>query len=240
MDILILGHNGMLGHMLVKYLTDHGHKIHISNNKFPSLNFKQDVLNFKGDYIINAIGAIPQRTNIFDINYELPIWLDRYTNIKIIHPGTDCEIDTNAYGTSKKIATEYIKNFSNHSKIIKTSIIGPELNSCASLFEWFLNSSGNVKGYSRAFWNGVTTLQWAIECNKLLNNWDYYQTETILYSSCISKFELLNQINLVFQKNIIILEDSTYTSNKCLRGTIKVKDITDQLIELKKYYYNEI
>lgn len=240
MDILILGHNGMLGHMLVKYLLDQNHTIHTSNNKFPSTEFKTDILNFKGDYIINAIGAIPQKTNVFDINYELPIWLDRYTNVKIIHPGTDCEIDANTYGISKKIAAEYIKNFSNHSKIIKTSIIGPEISSYSSLFEWFLRSTNNVKGYSKVFWNGVTTLQWAIECNKLLKDWDSYQIESILYADCISKFELLTQINLVFQKNIIILEDNTYKSNKCLHGTIKVKNITDQLIELKKYYYNEV
>lgn len=239
MNILVLGHKGMLGHMLVKYLTDQSHIVTVTENKFPSIEFKQDILKFEGDFIINAIGAIPQKTNIFDINYELPIWLDRYTNVKILHPSTDCEMDTTLYGTSKKIATEYIKNFSKHTKIIKTSIIGPELYSKASLFEWFLNSSTSVKGYSNVLWNGVTTLQWSIECNKILSNWDNTLIETILYSNCISKFKLLNEIKLVFRKNVHILEDDTYISNKCLHGNIKVKDITEQLLDLKLYYYTE-
>lgn len=239
MNILVLGHNGMLGHMLVKYLTDQNHIIHTINSKFPSKKFKNDVLKFNGEYIINAIGSIPQKTNIFDINYELPIWLDRYSSAKIIHPSTDCEIDQTLYGTSKKIASEYIKSFSNHTKIIKTSIIGPELNSKFSLFEWFLHSDKDVKGYTQTMWNGITTLQWSIICNDMINNWDKYDIETIVYSDCISKFELLKNINLVFQKNINILEDPNHISNKCMYGIIKTKSIADQLLELKSYYYND-
>ena len=60
MNILILGHKGMLGHMLVKYLTDQNYTIHTINHRFPSEEFKNEVLKFNGDYIINALGNIPQ------------------------------------------------------------------------------------------------------------------------------------------------------------------------------------
>ena len=238
MNILILGHKGMLGHMLVKYLTDQNYAIHTINHRFPSEEFKDKVLKFNGDYIINAIGAIPQKTNLFDINYELPIWLDKYANNKIIHAGTDCEIDNDEYGTSKRTASDYIKKFSTNTKIIKTSIIGPELESKSSLLEWFLNNDNiSCNGFTKAMWNGITTYEWVIQCEQLMDNWDIYLKETIISGNCISKFTLLNTIASVFEKSINILPVGDGI-NKCLVADIKTKDIKEQLIELKRYYYD--
>lgn len=239
MNILILGHKGMLGHMLVKYLTDQNYTIHTINYRFPSKEFKDEILKFKGDYIINAIGAIPQKTNLFDINHELPIWLDKYANNKIIHAGTDCEIDNDEYGISKRIASDYIKKFSTNTKIIKTSIIGPELDSKSSLLEWFLNSETNVKGYTEAMWSGITTLEWSKQCVNLISNWDKYEKENVIESTCLSKYDLLNLIKEIFNKNINIIPENKISINKCLKGNIKSSDIKIQLQELKKYYYND-
>lgn len=240
MNILVLGHKGMLGHMLVKYLTDQNHTIQTTNHRFPSEEFKSEVLNFSGDYIINAIGAIPQKTNIFDINYELPVWLDTNVNNKIIHAGTDCEIDDDEYGTSKRKAKEYIVDRGVNTKIIKASIIGPELHSKKSLLEWFLNSNDKVNGYINAMWSGVTTLEWAKQCNNLINNWDKHNTENIINSTCLSKYNLLLLIKDIFNKDIEITPiNYKIDINKCLTsGNLTSPDIKTQLIELKSYYYN--
>jgi dTDP-4-dehydrorhamnose reductase len=239
MNILILGHKGMLGHMLVKYLIDQNCTIQTINYRFPSEEFKNEVLKFNGDYIINAIGAIPQKTNSFGINYELPIWLDKYANTKIIHAGTDCEIDNDEYGISKRTASDYIKKFSTNTKIIKTSIIGPELDSKSSLLEWFLNSKTDVKGYINAMWSGITTLEWAKQCLNLINNWDKLEKENIIESTCLSKYDLLNLIKETFNKDINILPENKISINKCLKGTITASNIKIQLQELKNYYYND-
>jgi dTDP-4-dehydrorhamnose reductase len=236
MNILILGHKGMLGHMLMRYLTDQKYIIQTTDYRYPSNEFKDIVLNFNGDYIINAIGAIPQKTNLFDINYELPIWLDKHSNSRIIHAGTDCEIDNDEYGISKRVASNYIKKFSTSTKIIKSSIIGPELDSKTSLLEWFLNSENNVKGYTKAMWSGITTLEWAKQCVNLINNWDKYKIENIIESTCLSKYDLLNLIKEIFNKKINITPDDSVIINKCLKGSIKVSNIKTQLQELKKYY----
>jgi dTDP-4-dehydrorhamnose reductase len=236
MNILVLGHKGMLGHMVVKYLTDKHHSINIIDDKYPTDEFKQYVLNFDGDYIINCIGAIPQKTNQFNINHELPIWLDTNSKCKIIHPGTDCEMDNDEYGVSKQIASNYIKKYSINTKIIKSSIIGPELNSKSSLLEWFLNNDTDVKGYTNAMWSGVTTLEWAKQCLNLINNWDEYKVENIIESTCISKYDLLNLIKEIFNKNINIIPEDKINVNKCLKGNIKTLDIKTQLQELKNYY----
>ncbi len=236
--VLVLGHSGMLGHMIAKYLSDNNCDIVTCEYRYPSTQFKEFIKQFNGDFIINCIGAIPQRTKDFSINYELPIWLDANANCKIIHPGTDCEMDSDDYGISKKRARDYIVEHSNQTKILKSSIIGPELNSNASLLEWFLSQTDLVYGYTNAMWNGNTTLEWAEQCYALINSWDSYKIETILQGECVSKFELLNKFKLVFEKEIIILEKETDLIDKCLVGDIKTNNINDQLNKLRKYYYD--
>jgi dTDP-4-dehydrorhamnose reductase len=237
MDILVLGHKGMLGHMVCKYLNDQGFNIKTIDYKFPSDEFKYYVKTFSGDFIINCIGAIPQKTSTFNINTELPIWLSDNASSKVIHPGTDCEIDDDEYGNSKRIARDYIIKNSNNTKIVKASIIGPELESKSSLLEWFLNSENEVKGYTKAMWNGITTLEWAKQCLNLIKNWSAYDKETIIQGECLSKFELLNKIKLVFNKEINILPIEKGI-NKCLVGKIQAPKINIQLHELKEYYYD--
>ena len=81
MKILVLGHKGMLGHMVHKYLsTKNDCELLTTDLRWPSEDFENLIIDFwygqQGDYIINCIGAIHQRTSDFDVNTELPIWLD--------------------------------------------------------------------------------------------------------------------------------------------------------------------
>ena len=180
MKVLVLGHKGMLGHMVSKLLISKGIEVVTTKCRWPASCFKRTLMEFDGDYIINCIGAIHQRTNQFNINWELPQWLDENVNCKMVHPGTDCEMDDDDYGNSKRVAAEWIKSSSKNTKIIKTSILGPELNTKASLMEWFLSQTGEINGYSECYWNGNTTLTWAKFCLHLMENWDGEDIETIL------------------------------------------------------------
>ena len=236
MKVLILGHKGMLGHMVAKYLIDQDIEIITTHHRFPTIGFQEKVTSFNGDYIINCIGSIPQRTNDFSLNYELPIWLEKNSPIKIIHPGTDCEMDDDDYGVSKKTARNFIVENGVQTKILKTSIIGPELSRPASLMGWFLSQEGEVGGYTKALWNGNTTLEWAKQCLTLLHSWESYPTETILEGTCVSKFELLSYIKEVFNKDIQINPNDKVVIDKCLKGRILTQNIKTQLKELKEYY----
>jgi len=240
MRILILGHTGMLGHMVHKYLTSKSLTVETTSNRWPSQEFKEFVKDFDGDFIINCIGAIHQKTNNFDINWELPIFLDFYSKCKIIHPGTDCEMDDDNYGTSKRIARDFIINTSKNTKSIKTSIIGPELKGNASLMEWFLsnNDESTVSGYSKYYWNGNTTLTWSEFAYNVIKNWDDVKKETILTSECISKKEILDSINIVFNRKINIVEKNKISVNKCLDSDKITPHIKEQLFKLKDFYYD--
>ena len=237
MKILVLGHRGMLGHMVYKYLSTKSNcELTITNSRWPSERFKKKILDFNGDFVVNCIGAIHQKTNNFEVNTELPIWLDELDkNFKIIHPGTDCEIDNDDYGDSKRISTEYLMKNNKNTKIIKTSIIGHELDSKYSLLEWFLNSDSEVFGYSQAYWNGNTTLQWSKICYDLMIDWNDYNQLTIPATDCISKYELLNIIKDVYDKDISVNVKSDIEIRKCLESNINVPTIKEQLKDLNQF-----
>ena len=237
MKILVLGHNGMLGHMVHKYLSTKDCKLVTTDLRWPSDEFKNFVIDFDGDFVVNCIGAIHQRTSEFSVNTDLPIWLDVLNkDFKIIHPGTDCEIDNDDYGNSKREAAEYLLEKGRDTKIIKTSIVGTEVNTKASLLEWFLDvKEKNINGYSEYYWNGNTTLQWAKICYRLLSDWNGFEKLNIPMTECISKYELLKIMKNVFEKDIIINKNSDIKVNKCLVGNIEVPKIEEQLIELKEF-----
>tara|TARA_R110000824_G_scaffold309313_1_gene496684 strand:- start:760 stop:1491 length:732 start_codon:yes stop_codon:yes gene_type:complete len=242
MKILVLGHNGMLGHMVYKYLSTKDCEIVTTDLRWPTDELRNFVVDFDGDFVVNCIGAIHQRTSEFGVNTDLPIWLDMLQkDFKIIHPGTDCEIDDDDYGNSKREATEYLLKQDKDTIIIKTSIIGPELNTKASLLEWFLSiEEDSISGYSKCYWNGNTTLQWAKICYKIMCNYDKYDILNIPTSDCISKYKLLNIMKEVFETNIKIKENSDVTIEKCLLKTDNMSniDIKTQLEELKEFYYD--
>jgi dTDP-4-dehydrorhamnose reductase len=240
MKILILGHNGMLGHMVYKVLSNETNfELVTTELRWSNDEFKDFIKNFDGEFIINCIGAIHQRTNQFEVNWELPIFLSSVKNKKIIHPGTDCEIDDDDYGISKRKASNYIKENSTNTKIIKTSILGPEKNTSASLMEWFINTELNqVNGFSEYYWNGNTTLTWSKYCIELIKNWDMFETEIILESDCISKMEILQNLNEIFSLNKTIIPVNKPSVNKCLYNGIKTPNIKNQIYELKKFYYD--
>tara|TARA_R100000664_G_C2756420_1_gene144287 strand:+ start:1363 stop:2088 length:726 start_codon:yes stop_codon:yes gene_type:complete len=237
MKILVLGHNGMLGHMVHKYLSTKDCELVTTDLRWPSDEFKNFVIDFDGDFVVNCIGAIHQRTSEFSVNTDLPIWLDVLNkDFKIIHPGTDCEIDDDDYGNSKREAAEYLLEKGRDTKIIKTSIVGTEVNTKASLLEWFLDvKEKNINGYSEYYWNGNTTLQWAKICYRLLSDWNGFEKLNIPMTECISKYELLKIMKNVFEKDIIINKNSDIKVNKCLVGNIEVPKIEEQLIELKEF-----
>jgi len=240
MRVLILGHNGMLGHMVMKYLESNDISIDTTNLRWSTNEFKTFIKDYDGDFIINCIGAIHQRTNEFDVNWELPIFLDFHSKCPIIHPGTDCEMDTDNYGTSKRIARDFIVSNSKQTKSIKTSILGPEKNTRSSLMEWFLsNEDGQeIFGYSEYFWNGNTTLTWSEIALDLIKNWHSYPKEIIVSSVCVSKKEILHSLNEVFQRKIIINKKDDVRFDKCLIGNITTPHIKTQLQKLKEFYYD--
>lgn len=132
------------------------------------------------DHILNGVGVLIKGSNEFPdnaiyINAYFPHWLARMAavvNAKLIHISTDCvfsgikgsykESDLrdadDTYGKSKGLG-EVIND---KDLTIRTSIIGPELKQNGEgLFHWFMQQKGEINGFTKSFWSGVTTLELA-------------------------------------------------------------------------------
>jgi len=195
MKILILGHNGMLGHVCKKYFLETKYDVLTLNKNTEKYNlpnsdkFFSEIKTLNPDVIINCIGLIKQKsdnpTDLLISNSIFPLHLRlRFPNIQIIHPNTDCVFSgetgnyrindlpspIDMYGISKALC-EIILKYPN-TYIIRCSFIGPERNNTNfGLLEWFLsqNNSETINGYIDHKWNGITTLEWAKCVDELLS-----------------------------------------------------------------------
>ena len=239
---------------------------------------KKEFLDLKPDYIINCIGITKPFSRDDDpegvkraitINSEFPWKLSEYTkkyNIRIIQIGTDCvysgkkglytESDKHdpldVYGKSKSLG----EVFDGSALIIRCSIIGPELKKNKSfLLEWFLNQpqGGTISGYEHHLWNGITTLQFAKLCEKIIrtNSYENLIKKSFVHhytpNNIVNKFELMIIFNEIFQKELNINKlnipeekvDRTLSSEYDLLDAFSEKiDIKTAIKELKEYMRN--
>lgn len=236
MRVCILGERGMLGHVLAKYFQEKGVTVLTVDGRWSS-KFKDSIKKINCDFIVNCIAAIPQKSANFEINYELPIWLDQNCKCKgIILPGTDIGPDTE-YGKSKGMAKDYVLTLSKHTKIIECSIIGPELVGASSLMQWFLNSEAAVYGYTDTYWNGITSLEWSKIAYQLIENWDSSSTIIKPFTDRVTKMQLLLHIKDVWNVAVEVVPESCASGSFLPPvGETITKPIKAQLVELKNFY----
>ncbi|NUU60329.1 dTDP-4-dehydrorhamnose reductase family protein [Paenibacillus agri] len=250
MKLLILGGNGMAGHMLVNYFRRQG-----KHSVFYTTRDKQDLSGLYVDAddiagvenlidivsphcIINAMGVLNQfaerdRIGAYHVNGFLPHRLRRVADevhARLIHISTDCVFegtrggyaeDDTPDGTSVYAITKSLGEVREPGHLtIRTSIIGPEIRSGGiGLLEWFLAQTGQVSGYSRVMWNGVTTLELAKAIDSLLDS-TVSGLIHLAHPQPVSKYQLLQQIRKAFDKRDveIVLEDM-YVQDRTLQST---------------------
>ena len=185
--------------------------------------FIDKITSIKPHYIINCIGIL---INGSDADPENAIFLNSYMphrlarladkiNAKLIHISTDCVfsgdkkesyIETDekdgrgVYAKSKGLG-EIVNN---KHLTLRTSVVGPELKTDGEeLFHWFMNQQGDISGFTKAIWSGVTT----IELAKAVK-WSIDNNITGLYhitnNSSITKYELLKLFQKYTKKDIDI------------------------------------
>lgn len=188
------------------------------------------------DVVINCIGLIKQFADANDPLSALPINamfpfrlanLCSLVNARLIHISTDCVFNgrkgmyteddisdaEDLYGKSKYIGELHDLSYA---ITLRTSIIGHELNSNASLVDWFLSQKGQVKGYKKAIFSGLTT----IELAKVIQ--DFVMPNESLYGlyhvsvDPIDKYTLLNVIAEVYGKKIDIKADDNVQIDRSL------------------------
>lgn len=187
------------------------------------------------DLVINCIGLIKQLAEADDplaaipINATLPHRLARLCDVsgaRLVHMSTDCvfsgekgmytEADasdaTDLYGRSKYLGeVDYP-----HAVTLRTSIIGHELDGARSLVGWFLAQEGSVKGFKRAIFSGLPT----VEIARIIRDYVIPHPELHgLYhvsAAPINKYDLLSLVAQVYGKKIEIIPDNIFTIDRSL------------------------
>lgn len=188
--------------------------------------------------VVNCIGLVKQLAESDDplqaipVNSILPHRLARLCDVvgaRFVHMSTDCvfsgrkgmytEADfadaDDLYGRSKFLGEVDYPN----AITLRTSIIGHERDGARSLINWFLSQEGRVKGYARAVFSGLPTVEIArIIRDQVLPN-PQLQGVFNVSAEPINKFDLLTLVAEVYGKSIEIVSDDRLVIDRSLDST---------------------
>ncbi len=190
------------------------------------------------DVVINCIGLVKQLAQADDplaalpINALLPHRLARLCELvgaRFIHVSTDCvfagthgmysEEDAadamDLYGRSKHLG----EVDQPHAVTLRTSIIGHELDSAHGLIGWFLSQPGPVKGYRRAVFSGLPTVELARVMRDFVIPRPDLRGLFHVSAAPISKFDLLTLVAQEYGKPIQIAPDDAMVIDRSLDST---------------------
>lgn len=216
----------------------------------------------KYDAIINAIGILNQdaedhKSNAVLLNSYLPHFLSETTKemkTRVIHMSTDCVFSGKTGGYSET-AFQDGETFYDRSKALgeldnnkdltlRNSIIGPDMSeSGIGLFNWFMKQDGQVKGFTKAIWTGVTTLTLAKAMEQALNE-NLTGLYNLVNNETISKYELLKLFNKYMRDGQIeILPSDNLSLDKSLINnrtdfSFKVPSYEAMVAEMKEWIDN--
>lgn len=169
------------------------------------------------DAVINCIGLLNQFAEqntamAVLLNGYLPHYLTEITKdikTKVIHMSTDCVFAGNDgpyyEDTLPNGATFYDRSKAmgeiNTAKDLtfRNSIVGPDIKpSGIGLFNWFMKQEGEVGGYTRAIWTGVTTYTLAKAMEQALKE-NLTGIYNLVNNESINKYDLLGLFNTYFR-----------------------------------------
>jgi len=196
---------------------------------------------FRPDVILNAIGIIDQFQEshnveqLIQINSLFPHQLARICNernIRLILFSTDgvfsntkgapCTEQDDAdardlYGLSK-----YLGEVQQPGVLtIRTSIFGHELKGKYSLLEWVSSCAGTrISGYTHALFSGFTTLEISRIVSMIIDEYPDMHGTYHVSSDPISKYDLINIINKVYDLGIEISRDMEFKCDRRLDSSL--------------------
>ena len=191
--------------------------------------------NTRPDVVINCIGLVKQLAEADDplsaipINALLPHRLARLCDVagaRLVHMSTDCvfsgakgmytEADMSdakdLYGRSKYLGeVDYP-----HAITLRTSIIGNELSGAHSLVGWFLAQQGSVRGFRRAIFSGLPTVELARVIRDHVLPHPELRGLYHVSAEPINKFDLLTLMARAYGKTIAITPDDNLAIDRSL------------------------
>ncbi|PTU75146.1 dTDP-4-dehydrorhamnose reductase family protein [Pseudomonas mangrovi] len=191
------------------------------------------------DVVINCVGLIKHLADAKDpltalpINAMLPHRLARLCALagaRLIHVSTDCvfsgrkglyqETDLSdaddLYGKSKYIGELHDLP---HAITLRTSIIGHELGSSYALVDWFLSQQGSVRGFTKAIFSGLPTVELARVMKDFVIPHPQLNGLYHVAAAPIDKHQLLGLVAAQYGKQIEIRPDDALVIDRSLDGS---------------------
>jgi len=187
------------------------------------------------DAVINCVGLLNQfaednKASAVYLNSYLPYHIVAVLNnqsTKYIHMSTDC-VFSGKVGNYSENSFRDGESFYDRTKALgeiddcknltfRNSIIGPDCDiDGIGLFNWFMKQHGEINGYTKAIWTGVTTLTLAKAMEKAIQE-NLSGIYHLVNNQTISKYELLCLFNKYFRDNKLIVHPTeTINLNKSL------------------------
>jgi dTDP-4-dehydrorhamnose reductase len=187
--------------------------------------------------LVNCIGLVKQLAEADDpllalpINAMLPHRLARLCALggaRLVHVSTDCVFNggkgnyresdpsdaEDLYGKSKFLGeVAYPQTIT-----LRTSIIGHELAGAHGLIDWFLAQEGRVKGYSRAIFSGLPTVELARAVRDFVLPHPEISGVFHVAAKPIAKLDLLRLVAEVYGKSIEIVPDDVVAIDRSLNA----------------------
>lgn len=190
------------------------------------------------DVVVNCVGLVKQLSEAEDplsaipINSLLPHRLARLCKLvgaRLVHISTDCvftgmrgmylESDlpdaSDLYGRSKQLGEVSAPN----TVTLRTSIIGHELASAHGLINWFLSSKGVVRGFTRAVFSGLPT----VELARVVRDFVLPAADMTgiyhLSSQPIDKHQLLSLVAAAYGHSVELVPDDSLVIDRSLDST---------------------
>jgi dTDP-4-dehydrorhamnose reductase len=213
------------------------------------------------DVVVNCIGVVKQLHEAQDpliaipINSLLPHRLARLcqaNGARLIHVSTDC-VFSGSKGSYREEDAADARDLYGRSKLLgevdgenaitlRTSIIGHELRNPHGLVGWFLSQRGAVKGYRRAIFSGLPTVELARVMRDIVIPSPELRGVFHVSAEPINKYDLLRLIaatygvacEIVPDDEVVI--DRSLDSTKFRRATGYVAPAWPQLIEVMRRF----
>ncbi|WP_367363513.1 NAD(P)-dependent oxidoreductase [Mesotoga sp.] len=219
------------------------------------------------DSVINCIGILNQ---FAEENRELAVFLNSYLphflaeitkdmETQIIHMSTDCVFSGKRGGYTESDLrdgetfydrTKALGELEDEKNItLRNSIVGPDMNENGiGLFNWFMKQNRTIKGYTRAMWTGLTTLELAKTMEQAAKK-RASGLYNMVYSEPISKYDLLKLFNKYMRNDELNVEPfDGFVADKSLKRTrfdfdytvpdyeTMVSEMAEWIMNHKNYY----
>jgi dTDP-4-dehydrorhamnose reductase len=258
--VLVLGATGMLGHALVRELSEAPdldvfgaarsmegraqlYPAGLLTRITPAVDatrfdqVRQILDDLRPDVVVNGVGVIKQRPDVQDavptvtLNALFPHLLaDACARLgsRLVHVSTDCvfsgerggyvEADrpdpADFYGRSKLLG----ETTAAPALTLRTSIIGHELTTKRSLLDWFLSQQGLVRGFTRAIYSGVTTVEFARLLREVILPREDLTGLYHVAAEPISKYDLLRLVADVYGWRGELVPDDDFVCDRSMRA----------------------